>query len=517
MMHAAPDPPSSSDLDFLLSLSDLELSRWLKSLSAPMEQKVLESLIAHTRNARRPRSPAALGQVAWGARWMDSPHLQLLDRALEDLAARKFQRLMVMMPPRHGKSVLVSQFFPAWYLGTHPDHRVILAGYEAGFARAWGRKARDILLDHGRRSFGVSVRADTAAAHHWELAGRFGGMVTAGVGGPITGRGADLLIIDDPIKNAEQAMSETHREKVWQWWTSTAMTRLEPDGVAVLVQTRWHNDDLAGRIEQQQAEEPWHIIRLAAVAEARDPLGRKPGQPLWPQRFDAGRLAQVRAAMPAYWWQSLYQQQPSGHEGALWPSDYFCGDDLWFDRWPDDLPLRVMTLDPSKGKGTRWSDYSAYVMLGVQQGGLLWVEADMANDRPPAALVDEGIELALRFRPHAFRIESNAWQDLLAPMFAEAMRARGLFHPQPGEIRNHVKKELRIENLDCLLRARQIHFRRTKGTELLVEQLRNFPVGRHDDGPDALEMAVRTAQELWDGGEETVSFFRTIGDQAWKI
>ncbi|MCA9247351.1 MAG: terminase family protein [Planctomycetales bacterium] len=428
---------------------------------------------------------------------MTPKHLKLLDDHLVALANRDIKRLLVMMPPRHGKSVLISQFFPAWYLGVNPDHRVILASYEASFAAGWGRKTRDLLHEFGADQFQVQVRTDSSAAHHWNLRGRFGGMTTAGVGGPITGRGADLLIVDDPVKNAEQALSETYRDKTWEWWTSTAFTRLEPDAVAVVVQTRWHDDDLVGRIEKRQAEEDWRVLRLPALSDGADELGRTAGEALWPERFPTERLAAIQRSLPLHWWESIYQQRPGRHTRVLWPLEYFEGDDLWFDEWPSDLRLRVLTLDPSKGRGASHSDYSAYVLLGVAEGGTVFVEADLSNTRPPSQLVEDGVRHYANFAPDAFRIEGNAWQDLLAPMFVAGFKQHGILAGNIGQMENRVSKRLRIETLDGLLRDRQFRFRRTKGTELLVDQLKNFPVARHDDGPDALEMAVRTARELW--------------------
>ena len=193
------------------------------------------------------------------------------------------------MPPRHGKSELCSVYLPAWYLGTHPERRVILAGHEADFAASWGRRVRDVLEEHGRQLFGARVRADSAAANRWDLVGHAGGMVTAGVGGTITGRGADLLVIDDPHKSAEETGSVTYRERVWDWYRAVARTRLEPGAGVVVVQTRWHEDDLAGRLlaDAESEGDRWQVLSLPAVAEDDDPLGRSVGDPLWPERFPA--------------------------------------------------------------------------------------------------------------------------------------------------------------------------------------------------------------------------------------
>ena len=151
--------------------------------------------------------------VVTDSRWQRAHHLAVLDRKLVSVAAGEIKRLLVMMPPRHGKSSLCSQYFPAWYLGTFPDRQIMLASYEADFASSCGRKARDVLEEHGPTIFGVSVRQASSAANRWEIAGQGGVMLTAGVGGPITGKGANVLIIDDPVKNDQEANSKTYRER----------------------------------------------------------------------------------------------------------------------------------------------------------------------------------------------------------------------------------------------------------------------------------------------------------------
>jgi len=253
-----------------------------------------------------------------------------LSEFLVDVAARRIKRLMVFMPPRHGKSEMISKYFPAWYLGNMPTERVILASYEAEFAESWGRKARDLIEEYGDPFFGIRLSDTIRRANWWEIAGYGGGMFTAGVGGPITGKGANVLIIDDPVKNREEAESKTIRENTWNWWTSTAYTRLEPNGVVVLIMTRWHVDDLAGRLLRQQEEggeewdgEPWTVLSLPAIAEENDMLGRRPGEPLWPDRFDLQRLLSIKAAVGPYDWFSLYQQRPTPPGGAFFSREHF--------------------------------------------------------------------------------------------------------------------------------------------------------------------------------------------------
>lgn len=232
-----------------------------------------------------------------------------------------------MMPPRHGKSELISKFFPAWWLGHRPDHRVLLASYEAAFAAGWGAKAREVLREQGRSSFGVELGRE--ASTDWDLT-RGGGMATAGVGGPLTGKGANLLLIDDPVKNQEEARSPTLREKLWDWFRSTAMTRLEPQAAAVVVMTRWHEDDLAGRILNGLVEgegQSWRLVRLPALCEEDNPverrIGRSIGDPLWPGRFPLPALQAIQRTLGSYWWSALYQQRPAPLAGSLFQQAWF--------------------------------------------------------------------------------------------------------------------------------------------------------------------------------------------------
>ncbi len=217
--------------------------------------------------------PAALGLLA-DSRFALPPHLELIDEQVVEAVWRAGKRarpeiLLISAPPRHGKSTLVSEYLPAWFLGTFPERRVILTSYEADFAASWGAKTRGLLEAHGRSLYGIRVDERSRSAARWDLARKQGGVITPGVGGPITGRGAHLLVIDDPIKNAEQSQSPTIRAKQWDWWLSTARTRLEPGAVVVVVMTRWHQGDLGGKLLQasQEGGDPVREIRFPALAE----------------------------------------------------------------------------------------------------------------------------------------------------------------------------------------------------------------------------------------------------------
>lgn len=266
--------------------------------------------------------------------WYDPPHLRMLCDYLERVERGEINRLIIEMPPRHGKSQTASVYFPAWFLDRHPDKRVILTSYEAGFAATWGRQVRNLIASNYER-LRVRISPDSSAASRWNTT-MGGGMVTAGVGGAITGRGADLLIIDDPIKNFRDANSSNVREAIWQWWTSTAFTRLEPGAAVIIIMTRWHQDDLVGRVLRQDAddnwdldegeddgEERWHRITLPAISEGDDMLGREPGQALWPERFPLKRLLRRKGRFGSYVWDALYQQRPTAPGGAVFRPENF--------------------------------------------------------------------------------------------------------------------------------------------------------------------------------------------------
>ena len=446
-------------------------------------------------NVKRLATPALFAANFSRGRWKMAPHLAAIDRAIVDtIAGRSEPILVIEAPPRHGKSELVSRYLPAWYLGVFPMRRVMLVGYAAGFARNWGRKARDLIAEYGRGSFGIELDRNARAAENWGLAGNEGGMITAGIGGPLTGRGANLLIIDDPIKNAEEAVSETIREQHWDWWQSTASTRIEPGGCAILIATRWHEDDLTGKLlrEAESGEgAPVRRLRLPAIAEENDPLGRPPGEALWPARWPIEKLVAIRDEKEPHWWNAMYQQRPGRSSRSAWPETYF-GAHLWTTAFPDAFEISALALDPSHG--TSGGDYSAIVFAGLS-GGLVWIDASIER-RPPERSVADAIDMASAYAPDLIALEANAFQDLLAPEFDRQCRERRR-PPLPIRlVRQQTPKPVRIERLGPHLLRQKLRFRETAGCRRLVQQLREFPASDHDDGPDALELALRTLSEM---------------------
>ncbi len=403
--------------------------------------------------------------------------------------------LVIEAPPRHGKSELCCKYLPAWYLGTFPERRVMLAMHSQALAHDYGRKARDVMEQHGNRCFGVRVRTDSKAADNWNLEGHDGGMITAGVGTGIGGRGADLLIIDDPVSGAEAAMSERQREKNWDWWQSEALARVEPGGVVIVIGTRWHEDDLSGRLIRNAGVGDGIAVRrlhLKAIASDGDVLGRQAGEALWPHRFPISKLEELKQDKSSYWWNALYQQAPSRHEGAEWPEEYF-DEHLWSGHWPDAFDLKAMAIDPSKGR--QRGDFSAIVTCGLS-GGLLWVDASLER-RPVEKIVSDAIDMALPFQPHVINVEGNQFQDVaMGNEFTKQCMERRIAPMPLWTPENRDNKEERISRLGPHLSRKLLRFRDTAGCRRLVQQLKEFPLSDHDDGPDALEMVIRTLGSL---------------------
>lgn len=283
-------------------------------------------------------SPAGFARYASGGAWRAAPHLLLLNRVLLAAAAGETwaSRVIIQMPPRHGKSEFVSGYFPAWYLGMFPDRKVVLASYEAGLASTWGQRNRDLLEVYGPSLFGIRVRNDSSAKANWLLQRRRGGMFTTGVGGALTGKGANLLIIDDPVKNDREALSTTMRERNKNWYRATARTRLEAPGAIVVIQTRWHEDDLAGWL-QREGDEDWLVISLPAIAEHDEEIilpddpskpawTRAKGEPLWPAvrpLDDLLKSMKAQGGPDGHWWLALYQQRPTPLGGGILKPEQF--------------------------------------------------------------------------------------------------------------------------------------------------------------------------------------------------
>jgi predicted phage terminase large subunit-like protein len=219
---------------------------------------------------------------------------------------------------------------------------------------------------------------------------------------------------------------------------------------------------------------------------------------IWPEVEDLYTLMRMRVEIGRTAFEREKQGSPVDPDLCEWPEDYFA-EHIWFDRWPDELTVRTIALDPSKGQDARRGDYSAFVMLGIDRRGVIYIEADLAR-RPTPQIVADGVALCGRFRPMSFGVEANQFQELLCGEFAAEFARQGVGHVVPAAIHNQAAKLVRIRRLGPFLSQRRLRFHAgSASTRLLVDQLRDFPAGAHDDGPDALEMALRLAEDVWHG------------------
>lgn len=286
-------------------------------------------------------------------------HIRYLQEHLDKVTCGEISRLMIFMPPRHFKSETVTVRYAAWRLERDPGMRVIVGAYNQTLAEKFSRKARKIVRDR------VPLSKERAAAEDWETEAG-GGLRAAGVGGGVTGQGGNLIVIDDPVKNREEANSITYRDKVWDWYKDDLYTRLEPDGALILIMTRWHEDDLAGRILASEDGPSWTAINLPANAEADDPLGRHPGEALCPERYDETALAGIRRVLGLSYF-ALYQQRPQPPEGGMFKRDAVG----YVDAAPDDCE-RVRFWDKAATQDS--GDYTVGVKMGRGPDGAYYVE-----------------------------------------------------------------------------------------------------------------------------------------------
>lgn len=423
-----------------------------------------------------------------------------------DVLRGETEILTVEMPPRHGKSEYVSVHLPAWYLGRYPAGKVLVASATDALAQGFSQRSRDLVKNWGPQLFGIGISRDAHAKRSWQTT-EGGQLEAAGIDGDIVGRGADLFIVDDYCKSPAEAQSEAYRKACWEFFAGIVLTRMSPQGKVIVVATRWHKDDLIGRIQQTKALtcRKFRQIKLAALAEEGDPLGREPGEALWPGQFNRELLERRKATYEesgtSWMWAALYQQRPPDVLYNKWPADYF-HEGLWFDGWPDpqETTWKVLALDPSCGERDT-SAYSAYVMLAVTYDGTMWVDADLAR-RNVLEIVEDGIAHTRAFNQHTFVIETIGFQASLDPLFRKAVDEQNV--PLTLSRVNHHKmsKDLRIETglTEPLARGRLRFKRGSPGAHLLVEQLKAFPAEKYKDGPDALEMAVTEATRLIRGG-----------------
>lgn len=406
-------------------------------------------------------------------------HTDLLCNELKAVDAGENDRLIVMMPPRHSKTWHTSVHFPAWSMGRNPRQQMILASYSADLAWENSGKARD-LFKHPLWPFSTQLHADKQSEHRWRTS--VGGVVVAaGVGGPATGFGAHKLVIDDFVKNRQDADSETIRETQWSWYTSTARTRLMPGGAIILTATHWHEDDLIGRILNGPGAARWRVIRLPAISTGvDDALNRPEGAALWPSWYDEIILRELREEIGSRDWNALYQQQPTADEGGLFKRAWFTERHNAHGAWPH---LRVLAVDAAYKTGLQ-NDYSAIVVAGATETTLPILDVRQGRWEYPE-LKRWILEVAQEWQPHGILIEDTASGQSVIQELRRDTRLPVI------PIKVTASKEARATAVAPTCEAKRVTL--PIGAiwgDPLVNQLASFPTGQHDDMVDAFVHAV---------------------------
>jgi predicted phage terminase large subunit-like protein len=413
-------------------------------------------------------------------------HHRRMAEAFERVANGTCKRLIINMPPRHTKSEFASYLLPAWFLGKFPHKKVIQTSHTAELAVGFGRKVRNLVdSEVYQRIFpGVGLQTDSKAAGRWNT-NRGGDYFAIGVGGAVTGKGADILIIDDPHSEQEAALAQVNPEiydKVYEWYTSGPRQRLQPGGAIVIVMTRWSLRDLTGQVVKSSASrggDEWEVIEFPAILPS--------GNPLWPEFWSAAELEALQTELPNSKWMAQYQQQPTSDSAAIVKREWWR---VWEGENPPACDFILQTWDTAHEKNTR-ADFSACTTWGV------WYNPE-DNDQPNLKLLNsfkerlEWVELKKRafehyqeWEPDSILIEKKATGGPLIYEF----RAMGIpaqeFTPGKGN-----DKISRLNAVSDIIASGKVWVPETRWAEELVDEIASFPSGEHDDLVDATTLAL---------------------------
>lgn len=428
--------------------------------------------------------------------YIPADHHHQICAKLEAVARGEIKRLMIFMPPRHGKTELASRRFPAWFLGQYPERSIIAASYNSELAGDFGREVRNIVSSpEYAKLFDVGLAEDSQAAGRWHT-NHDGGYVAAGVGTAITGRGAHILLIDDPFKDRESADSEIIREKTYKWYLSTAYTRLEGtiteqdsdelwrdgteaaqlgkpfEGAVVIIQTRWHEDDLAGRLleDAKHGADQWDVLSLPAIDHK--------GGALWPGKYPIDRLQAIKRALTVRDWEALYQQQPKPDEGTFFQR-------AWFKRFHlGDEPKALNKYQSSdyavsEGEG----DFTEHGIWGLDKEGDLWAVDWWYGQESTDTWIDKMLDQVRSQEPFASFGEVGVIRKAVEPFIKMRSKARQIY-PRLEWISRTGDKPAMARAFQGMASMGKVHIPHGEWGDRLIEQLVGFPSGKHDDAVD---------------------------------
>ena len=437
------------------------------------------------------------------------------------------RRLLVTIPPRSGKSCLLSEHLPPFLHGLDPNNQIMSCSYSAVLSSKFCKSTQRIIASPAykvlfpntritEQSGGTRQRVTdtyTRTSTFYEIIGGKGYYLSAGVGGSITGRGMTWGIIDDPVKNQEEADSPTIRDRNLNWYKSVFRTRAEADAKIIAIGTLWNIEDLLSTLmrdnDSDLASDKWYVLKFPARAygdlSPGDP--RKDGEWLWPWKYTAQEYEGIQASLGPRAWEALYQCNPTGEGAQEWDPKFFEDANFFIptSEWPGTVLIQdgtkeefvggVLAVDPSKGKDSKKGDYSAVTYLGRTNTkrvlGDCWMGRVSAE-----VLVDNIIEMAKTYRPQWICGEQNSFQNLILEALVKRLAREGLSHIRVIGVEHKEKKEMRIRRLGPIISKMGWKFKLNQHTRLLQQQLRMFPNCSHDDGPDATELALRYLVQL---------------------
>lgn len=385
---------------------------------------------------------------------------------------------MVFMPPGSAKSTYASVLFPPYMLARDPGLTIIAASHTVELAERFGRRVRNLIAENGN-ILGYGLAEDSQAAGRWDTS-KGGEYFAAGVRGPITGRRADLALIDDPVKSREEADSDTIRERIKDWWRNDLYTRLKPGGRVILIQTRWHEDDLGGWLleEQKTGGDQWEVLSLPAIAESDDPLGRRPGAPLWPEWQDGDALKRIQDAVGARTWNALYQQRPQPDQGTYFQRQ-------WFKRYQEAEKPKFLHLYGTSDYAVTedGGDFTVHRLWGLDSQGDLWLTAGWRGQTTADTWIERLIDLMGQHKPLAWFGEAGVIAKAIEPMLCRRMNERRVMCRLEW-LPSIADKPTRARGFQARAAMGKVHIPiGTEGDAILDEYLR-FPAGKNDDDVD---------------------------------
>jgi len=466
-----------------------DLDKLLDKLDPALYDKLLDEVKVYQAAVEREKAQVSFMEyvkMMWPG-FVHGRHHALMAKKFEAIAKGEMKRVIINMPPRHTKSEFASYLLPSWFLGKNPAKKVIQCSNTADLAVGFGRKVRNLVDSEQYASVfpGVKLRQDSKAAGRWAT-NKNGEYFAIGVGGTVTGKGADLLIIDDPHSEQEAAAASGNPEiyqKVYEWYTSGPRQRLQPGGAIVIVMTRWGEADLTGRVLQdalkREKGEEWELIELPAIMPS--------GNPLWPEFWSIDELEALKEELPVSKWNAQYQQKPTGEEGALVKREWW---KIWERERPPNCEYVIQSWDTAFTKSER-SDYSACTVWGVfhmdedpKNVNVILLEAYQERLEFPE-LKEKAFEMYNIWEPDTCIIEAKAAGS---PLIFE-MRRMGVPVQEYTPVRGN-DKFVRINSVTDLFRSGKVWAPDTRWAHELIEQMAAFPNAAHDDLVDSSTQAL---------------------------